>query len=321
MDYKDYYKILGVGKNAKESEIKKAYRKLASKYHPDVNPGNSEAEKKFKDLQEAYEVLKDPEKRGWYDKVGANWKQYQQSGGRPEDFDWNKWTSQPGGGGSRQSYQYQGDMGDIFGRGFSDFFESIFGGRMGGARQGARSPFGNMWNMQRPGQHVEAELKITLHEAYSGSARSFELNGQQIRVKIPKGIKDGQKLKLKGKGYTGSGGGPSGDLFLIIRVLPDSSFERKGDDLYVNQPVDLYTMLLGGKIHVPTLSGSLKLSIPEGTQNDKLMRLRGQGMPVFKSDKFGDLFVRLKVKLPGHLTDEEKKIFEKLSGMQPAKHT
>ncbi len=318
MDYKDYYKILGVSKKADASEIKKAYRKLASKLHPDVNPDNAEAEKKFKDVQEAYEVLKDSEKRSLYDKVGSNWKQYQQSGGRAEDFDWSRWTSQPGG--FHQSTQFQGDIGDIFGRGFSDFFEGLFGGRMGGAQRTARSPFGGMWNAQRPGQDVEAELKISLQEAYSGSTRSFELNGQQMRVKIPRGIRDGQKLKLKGKGYSGAGGGNSGDLYLIVKIIPDARFERKDDNLYVNQTIDLYAMVLGGKIHVPTLSGSLKLTIPAGSQNDKLMRLKGQGMPVFKSDKFGDLFVRLKVKLPTHLSSEEKELFEKLAKHQKTNH-
>jgi len=318
MDYKDYYKILGVSKTASQSDIKKAYRKLAARYHPDVNPDDKGAEKKFTDVQEAYEVLSDPEKRKWYDKVGANWKQYQQAGGRPEDFNWAQYAQQGRPGGQSTQYEFHGDIGDIFGGGFSDFFENIFGGMAGArgrTRQQRRSPFETRFRQQaRPGRDIEAELEINLDEAYRGSTRRFELNGQKVRVKIPRGIKDGQRLKLKGKGYAGSGGGASGDLYLKVSIRPHSKFDRNGDDLYTDVSVDLYTMLLGGKIVVPTMGGSIKLSIPEGTQNDKLMRLKGQGMPKFKSDEdFGDLYVRLKVKLPSKLTSEEKEVFERLS--------
>ncbi|HKJ34905.1 MAG TPA: J domain-containing protein [Balneolales bacterium] len=328
MEYKDYYKILGVGKDASKSEIKKAYRKLAAKYHPDVNQDDKNAQKKFTDVQEAYEVLSDPEKRKWYDKVGANWKQYQQAGGRPDDFDWSRYAQQGQGrtaGGPGTHYEFHGDIGDIFGSGgFSDFFENIFGGMSGarGARQKRRSPFDTYYRQrQRAGRDIEAEIIIGLQEAYSGSSRSFELNGQQMRVKIPRGIKDGQRLKLKGKGNPGFGGGPSGDLYLRIKIQPNDKFERKGDDLYSDVPVDLYTMLIGGKIVVPTIGGSIKLTIPEGTQNGKLMRLKGQGMPKFGSDnEYGDLYVKLMVKLPTKLSREEKEMIKRISQKHPVEN-
>lgn len=324
MEYKDYYKILGVNKNASKSDIKKAYRKLAAKYHPDVNPDDKSAHKKFTDVQEAYEVLSDPEKKKWYDKVGANWKQYQQAGGRPEDFNWNQYAQQGRArtrdGGSQ--YEFHGDIGDIFGGGFSDFFENIFGGMAGagGTRQQRRSPFETRFRQQvRPGRDIEAELEINLNEAYNGSTRRFELNGQRVRVKIPKGIKDGQRLKLKGKGYPGSGGGQHGDLYLKIKVRPHDTFERRGNDLHADVYVDLYTMLLGGKATIPTMGGgSVKISIPGGTQNGKLMRVKGQGMPVFKSESsYGDLYVRIMAKLPTKLSAEEKELFEHLSKKHP----
>jgi len=311
MDYKDYYKTLGVSKNASQDEIKKAYRKLAAKYHPDVNQGDQKSEKKFKEISEAYEVLKDPEKRKLYNRVGSNWRQYQQAGGNADNFDWSQFTGQQG----RGRYTTQDDFGDFFGGGFSDFFETLFG-RFGGAGGGGRrSPFGSAYSnaTAKTGRNLEANIDITMQEAFSGSTRSFTVNGEQVRVKIPAGISDGKRLKLKGKGERGVNN-TRGDLFLRINIKPDNRFERRGDDLYTDVDVDLYTMVLGGTVHVPTFSGSIKLNVPAGTENDKLMRLKGQGMPKLgQNNSRGDLYVRLKVKLPGHLTSREKELFKKLA--------
>ncbi len=314
MNYKDYYKILGVPRKASQDEIKKAYRKLVAKHHPDVNQGNEKAEARFKEVQEAYEVLKDPEKRKLYDQAGANWKQYQQAGGNAENFDWSQYARQHG---ERTRYTTSEDFNDIFGSGgggFSDFFETLFG-RFSGGGAGKRSPFGTGYTPpQRAGRDLEANLEVTLQEAFSGSSRAFSVNGEQVRVKIPAGISDGKRLKLKGKGGPGPGNQPRGDLYLRIVIKPDDRFERRGDDLYTDVSVDLYTMILGGMVHVPTLSGNIKLNVPENTQSDKLMRLKGQGMPKLgHPDSRGDLYVRLKVQLPSRLTTREKELFRELA--------
>ncbi len=311
MDYKDYYKSLGVSKSASQDEIKKAYRKLAAKYHPDVNQGDQKSEKKFKEISEAYEVLKDPEKRKLYNRVGSNWKQYQQTGGNADNFDWSQFAGQQG----RGRYTSQDDFSEIFGGGFSDFFETLFG-RFGTSGSGRRSSFGSAFSSAaaKTGRDMEANLEVTLQEAFSGSTRAFTVNGEQVRVKIPGGISDGKRLKLKGKGERSAVNNSRGDLFLRVRIKADDRFERQGDDLYTNVDVDLYTMILGGTVHVPTFSGSIKLNVPPGTENDKLMRLKGQGMPKLgQNNTRGDLYVRLKVKLPGHLTSREKELFKKLS--------
>lgn len=314
MDYKDYYKTLGVSKSASQDEIKKAYRKLAAKYHPDVNQGDQKSEKKFKEISEAYEVLKDPEKRKLYNRVGSNWKQYQQTGGNADNFDWSQFAGQQGQ--QRQGrYTTQDDFSEFFGGGFSDFFETIFG-RFGGSGGGRRSPFGSSYSgaAVKAGRDMEANLEVTLQEAFSGSTRAFTVNGEQVRVKIPAGISDEKRLKLKGKGERSTVNNSRGDLFLRIKIKPDDRFERRGDDLYTNVDVDLYTMILGGTVHVPTFSGSIKLNVPADTENEKLMRLKGQGMPkLSQKNTRGDLYVRLKVKLPGHLTSREKELFKKLA--------
>lgn len=317
MDYKDYYKTLGVAKGASQDEMKKAYRKLAGKYHPDVNQGDKKAEQRFKEIQEAYEVLKDPEKRKLYDRVGTNWKQYQRAGGNADNFDWSQFMGQQG----RPRYTSQEDFNDFFGGGFSDFFETLFGRFSGGGSGSRRSPFGSAFNTGtsskravRNGKDLEANLEITLQEAFSGSTRSFTVNSEQVRVKIPAGISEGKSLKLKGKGQHGGGSVPRGDLYLRIKIKNDDRFERRGDDLYTDVDVDLYTMILGGAVHVPTFTGSIKLNVPAGTENDKLMRLKGQGMPnLGQTSTRGDLYVRLKVKLPSRLTNSEKELFKELA--------
>lgn len=312
MEFKDYYKILGVEKDATQEEIKKAYRKLALKYHPDRNPDNKQAEEKFKEITEANEVLSNPDKRKKYDQLGANWKYYDQPGaGGPgmEDF-----FSQFGGRGrGRTTYQYSGDLGDMFGNigGFSDFFESFFGGRGAGGRSG---PF----TSARKGQDYEANLNLTLEEVFNGVDRQISVDGKKLKVKIQPGTPDNTKLRLRGMGASGSNGGEKGDLYLNIHVLDHPFYEVKGNDLYYNLDVDLYTSILGGNVQIQTLDHrTLSIVIPPETDNGKLLKLRGQGM-INKENKSkrGDLFVRIIVQIPKHLSKEEKELFRKLSQLR-----
>lgn len=311
MNYKDYYKILGVKKDASQKEIQKAYRKLAAKYHPDKNQGDKTAEEKFKEINEANEVLSDPEKRKKYETLGANWEAYQQGGG-----DWKQYAQQGSGSGRRgrggQSFTFEGDPSDFFGGGGNDsFFEHFFGG--GGAGFSGRGG----GRRSTKGQDVQAELPITLLEAYQGSKRTFELDGKKMRITIKPGSYDGQRLRLKGKGSPGRNGGPAGDLFIILKVQPDHRFDRKEDDLIYEAEVDLYTAILGGKIEVPTMTGSVKMPIPKGSETGKVLRLKGKGMPKYgKSKEHGHLLIRLKINLPKNLTTEEETLFKKLQAMQ-----
>ncbi len=303
MDYKDYYKILGVEKNASEKEIKAAYRKLAREYHPDVNPNNPAAEAKFKEINEANEVLGTPEKRAKYDQLGANWQQWQQAGRAPGGFNWQQWSNAPGG-----SRETNINFEDLFGgraggnADFSDFFSTFFAGGMG--PQGSRA---------RAGQDSEHEIEITLAEAYNGTLRALSNNGKRIDVRIPAGANNGTKVRVRGQGYAGVNGGADGDLYLKVKITPDAHFERKEDDLHTTVPVDLYTAVLGGEITVPTLAGEVKLKIPEGAQNGQTFRLRGKGMPQLrKSGQHGDLYARLDVRLPSSLTPQQRQLFEQL---------
>ncbi|WKN30423.1 J domain-containing protein [Porifericola rhodea] len=310
MNYKDYYKILGVDKSASQDAIKKAYRKLAVKYHPDKNPDNKEAEEKFKDIAEAYEVLKDPEKRKRYDELGANWKYYQQHGPDPG---WGSFGGRPQG----SRVQFEGDLNDLFGNsGFSDFFESFFGG-FGGSAGRRSGGFG--FQQAFKGQDLEAQISITLEEAYHGATHLIHVNGQKIRIKLKPGLEDGKTLRIKGKGGPGQEGGPAGDLYLHVSVSPHQQFERKGRDLYTDLPIDLYTAILGGKVEVNTLKGKIKINIVEGTENGKTLRLKGLGMPVEDSDTKGDLYAKVMVNLPKNLSEEERKLFEKLKSMRAKK--
>lgn len=312
MEYKDYYSILGVGRNASEEEIKKAYRKLAKKYHPDHHPDDKSAEEKFKEINEAYQVLSDPEKRRRYDQLGASYEQYKQHRGSPEGFDWTQWYSYgaPSGGSVRVEV---GDLDDIFGGGFSDFFTRIFGGMAGMGEQATvrerprRRP-------TRPSYQYEAE--ISLYEAYHGTTRRIDVDGRKIDVKIPRGAKTGTKVRVSGVLPAGPDGQP-GDLYLLIRVADDPKFERKGDNLYTNVDVDLYTAVLGGEVKVNTLSGDVVLKIPPGTQPGQTFRLKGRGMPHLKKpDKYGDLYVRAEVKIPKKLTAQEKELFQQLVALR-----
>lgn len=310
MEYKDYYEIFGVSRNADQAEIKKKYRKLASKYHPDKNPDDPESERKFKELGEAYEVLKDPEKRKLYDQVGSDWKRYQQAGGSGQEFDWSQYS-----GGGRQ---YHVNMDDMFGGSgggspFSSFFETIFGGGSFGGQQDFRQA--NARPRQQRVPDSQADLEITLKEAFEGTERQFRVNGELVNVKIPAGIESGKKLKLAGKGGRASGISSRGDLYLKVKVKPEPGYERKGNHIIRNHEIDLYTAILGGEAVVPTLKGKAKIKIPAGTQNDSTFRLPGMGMPDMKTKKKGDFFVKAKIIIPQKLSDKEKKLFTELQNL------
>lgn len=311
MDYKDYYKILGVGKKASADEIKKSYRKLARKFHPDVNPDDKAAENKFKDINEAYEVLSDEEKRQKYDRFGSEWQQFERAGGRAQDFNWANWASGSGGRGGTRTVSPE-EFEQMFGRGasaggFSSFFETLFGG-MGGRR--TSGGFGSSQSFAQRGQDIEHEVEISLEEAFLGTTRKLQWeDGRTIEPKIPPGVKTGSKVRLKGHGQPGIGGAEAGNLYLRIKVAPHPSYERDGDDLRVTVRIDLFTALLGGKAEVSTLDRTVSLTIPAETSNDKQFRLRGLGMPKLRApEERGDLYAKIKVLLPQDLSEEEKQL-------------
>lgn len=312
MEYKDYYKILGVDKKATSKDIKKAYRRLAAKYHPDKTAGNKTAEDKFKEVNEANEVLSDPNKRKKYDELGSNWQAYEQAGAQ---YNPNAHTGHANG----RSYQYQGDPSDIFGEGFgggefSSFFDMFFGGQASDGFSGSSS--GRRNARQNTGNNVEAELPITLEEAYHGGKRTFQLNNEKLRISIKPGAYTGQKLKIKGKGQSHFPNGTRGDLFIVLRVDSDNRFKREENNLILNKTIDLYTAILGGKIEIPTFGGTIKINIPAGTQTGKTLRLRGKGMPIYNTDRHGDLLVKIHVNIPQDLSEEEKNLFKKLKALQ-----
>ena len=318
MEYKDYYKILDVDRNASEQEIKRAYRKLARQLHPDVNPGDKRAEERFKEINEAYEVLNDAEKRDKYDRLGANWKQWQRMGRDPGQYDWSQWFS-GGPGGTR--VEWSGDLGDLFsGAGadvFSDFFRSIFGG-MGGTQRTGRPE--DLFGRVRRGQDLEAPAEITLEEAFHGTTRMLERDGRRIRVKIPPGARDGSRIRVAGKGSSSPGGGTPGDLYLRITVKPHAVFKRKDDNLHCDVAIDLYTAVLGGQAQVTTLNGDVSLRIPAGTSGGKTFRLRGKGMPNPRNpESRGDLFATIRIRIPQELSPPERELFEELSRLQERK--
>lgn len=311
MDYKEYYKVLGVSKTATEQEIKKAYRQLARKYHPDANPDNKNAEDRFKEINEANEVLSDPEKRRKYDQFGAQWQQYERGGGNPQDF-WRQYQGgQPGGTYTRTVSPEEFEQMFGGGGGFSDFFEMLFGGARptggfgAGPSAGARQP--------RRGQDAEHVVEITLEEAFHGTARALQIDGDRAEVTIPRGVKTGSKVRVAGKGAPGLSGGKPGDLYLRVHVSPHARYTREGDDLRLRLAVDLYTMVLGGEAQVPVFDQTVILTIPPNTANGKVFRLRGLGMPgLHKPDQRGDLYVILEAQLPQSLSETERGLFEQL---------
>jgi curved DNA-binding protein len=303
----DYYDILGVPRNAGPEEIKKAFRRLAMKHHPDRNkdPG---AEERFKEINEAYQVLSDTEKRHKYDQVGSDWQRWQQGGSDAGGFDWSRWTGSPG-----QDVRYGNaeDLGDMFGGGsFSDFFRQIFG-----SYAGQRGGQGDRAYATRPqrGRDYEQEVEITLEEAYHGATRILEKDGHRLEIKIPAGARSGTKVRLAGEGAISQMGGQAGDLYLRVKVLSHARFERKGADLYADVPVDLYAALLGGKVPVQTLAGTVTLTIKPETQNGQTIRLRGKGMPKLReADAYGDLYLKVDVRLPANLTPRQRELIEEL---------
>lgn len=302
MDYKDYYKVLGVTKSATTEEIKKAYRKLAVKYHPDKNQGNKKAEELFKEANEANEVLSNPEKRKKYDELGENWKQYENQGAQG----FNRSQYQNAGG---QQYYSSGNQGFGGGEDFSDFFESFFGRGFDGSGRQRQARAQN-------GPDYQAEVDLSLEEAYNGTSRLLEVNGEKLQMKF-KGVQDGQKLRIKEKGGQGTGGGKRGDIYVGVHISSHTHFERKGDDLYCEAPVELYTAILGGKALVRTMKGNIKVDIAKETDNGKTLRLKGMGMPKFgKENEFGDLYAKVKIILPKNLTEKEIELFSTLSQLK-----
>jgi DnaJ-class molecular chaperone len=339
INYKDYYKVLGVPKNAAEKDIKSAYRRLARKWHPDANPKSpKEAEEKFKEISEAYEVLGDSEKRKKYDLLGSDWQRAAQQAEQQrryrnqqqEDFNFNFGGAGGAGAGGPT--------------GFSDFFDAFFSGVGAGGRRTTGQRF------QQRGQDLETTLELTLREAYEGGKKPVtlqiedlcpECNGtgtiakggicpkchgtgriletKKFDVTIPKGVRDGQRIRLAGQGGTGIGRGPKGDLYLVVHFADDSTYTRKGDDLYVDLPVSIYDLILGGEVRVPTMSGDVSMTVPAGTQSNKLMRLGGKGMPHTKGSGSGDEYVRLIGTVPQNLSDKELKLYRELASLQNGK--
>jgi len=293
MDYKDYYKILGVERKASDDEIRKAYRKLAKQYHPDYNPNNKQSEDRFKEINEAYEVLSDSKKRSHYDKLGSEYSNWQRRG-NPGDFNWDQYGGFPGGNGTRVNMD---DLNEMFGGGgFSDFFQTIFG--MGGTRQSPRNQM----------QGYQQELTISLEEAYKGTSRRIQTEGREKIVRIPAGVRTGSKVRV-------AGAGPNGlDLYLIVDVPDDKKFERQNNDLHTTASVSVFTAILGGEAEVETLEGKIKLNIPAGTQSEQVFRLAGRGMPHLKNPKEkGDLYVKLKIQIPKYLSAKQRELLDEAS--------
>ncbi len=301
MAFIDYYQILGIDRNASQDSIKKAYRKLARKYHPDLNPNDKEAAEKFKQINEANEVLSDEEKRKKYDKYGENWR-------HGEEYEKARQAQEQQYAGSRSGSRFytQADFGE---GDFSDFFEQMFGAQASGNFSSGRRA-----NAQFKGQDLNAEVQITLREAYTTHQRTFTINDKNVRITIPAGVADGQKIRLKGYGGPGMNDGPNGDLYITFRIADDNEFKRVGDDLYATISIDLYTAVLGGETTINTMTGQVKLKVKAGTQNGTKTKLKGKGFPVYKQEgNFGDLIVTYQVQIPTDLTDKQKELFNQLA--------
>ena len=329
MDFKDYYQTLGVSKSASDKELKQAYRKLARKHHPDVNPGDKSAEAKFKEINEAYEVLGDPEKRRKYDELGANWRLYEQAqqqgggwpGGSPFGGGGGAWTINMGGGPSGgYRTMSEEEMHEIFGDEdpFSDFFKTFFGG--GGPQREAQR--GRARARSQKGRDIEHDVELTLEEAYHGATRRVSIkqggHARSVDVRIPPGVKDGSRVRAAGEGESGANGGPSGDLYLRVKLKPHAVFERDGNDLRAKVAVPVTTAVLGGEANVPTITGSVRLKIPETTQNGQVFRLKGHGMPLLgKSGDRGDLYAAVEIQLPRALSREQRQHWEAVQKTEP----
>jgi curved DNA-binding protein len=322
VDFKDYYATLGVAKTASEKEIKQAFRKLARKFHPDVNPGDKTAEVRFKEINEAHEVLSDPEKRRKYDELGANWRAYEQ--GAPGTDPFSGWHVNTGGGGSGYRTVSAEDLRDMFGTEdpFSDFFKTFFGGaeESGAERRGGRGRGGRA----RKGRDVEQEMDLTLEDAFHGVTRRLAIkhdgHTRTVDVRIPAGVGDGSRVRVSGEGEQGGGGGGAGDLYLRIKLQPHPVFTRQGPDLHAKIRVPVTTAVLGGEAHVPTITGKpLRLRVPPTTQNGQVFRLKGHGMPLSgKTPERGDLFATVEIELPKILTPEQREHFEALARLEKA---
>lgn len=303
---RDYYSILGVSKTASAEEIKKSYRKLAIKFHPDKNPGNKEAEEKFKEINDAYEVLSDPEKRKKYDRFGENWNRM----GEGQGNGGYGYQGSPGGG---QTFEFEGDPSEFFGPGgdYSDLFGNFFGGGSSRAGRGKSRV-----------RDIRGSIAISLDDAFRGAAKVFEINGEKIRIQLKPGVYDGLEIKLAGKGESGGKNTKPGDLYLTIQVMPHPNYERAGNDIRQWLIIDLFTAVLGGEVQLTTLSGSLKIKIPEGTQHGKALRIKGKGMPVYnQAGVSGDLLLNIQVAIPQNLTPEQRGLFRQLQQSYAANKT
>lgn len=296
MEFIDYYKVLELSNTATEAEIKKAYRKLARKYHPDLNPNDANAKKKFQEINEANEVLSDPEKRKKYDQYGKDWKHADEFNNHKRSQD-NKQQSE-----SYSSQQWSG--GDFSGEDFSDFFGSMFGGQGGGKRSQAKYR----------GQDFNAELKLNLRDVFTTHKQTLAVNGKSIRITIPAGVENGQVIKISGHGGEGVNGGPNGDLYITFSIINDTNFKREGNNLFSEVGLHLYTAVLGGDITIDTFDGKVKLPVKAETQNGTKVKLKGKGFPVYKREgEFGDLYVTFKINMPINLSEKEKELFKELS--------
>ncbi|GAB2700756.1 J domain-containing protein [Mucilaginibacter koreensis] len=304
MAFIDYYQILGIDKTASDKDIKNAYRKLARKYHPDLNPNDAEANKKFQQINEANEVLSDPEKRKKYDQYGENW-QHGEAYEQAQQQQSRQYSGYQGGGpeGGFNFESFGGEGGD-----FSDFFQSMFGGMGGSGRSRQQARY--------RGQDFNAELRLTLQEAAETHKKTLAVNGKNIRITIPAGVENGQTIKIAGHGSPGANGGPAGDLYITFNIAEDTLFKRIGNDLYQTIQLDLYTAVLGGEITVDTLTGQVKLKVKPETQNNTKVKLKGKGFPVYKkADEFGDLYLTYEVQLPTNLTEAQKELFKQLQNL------
>ncbi|MBP7692012.1 MAG: J domain-containing protein [Anaerolineales bacterium] len=313
MDFKDYYASLGVAPEADPKAIKQAFRQLARQHHPDMNPGNQAAEEKFKAINEAYQVLTDPEQRKKYDTLRVQYQHWQQAGHPQQDFDWQTWAPEPGQ--SARSYATPEDLADLFGNAMpnSEFFARIFG------QPRARGASRRQDTRPRRGRDIETEAALTLAEAFQGAARQLELDGRRLTASLPPGVRTGSRVRLTGLGEPGQNGGPAGDLYLIVQILPDAVFERQGDDLHLDVPVDIFTAIAGGETDVPTLERRLALKIPPRTNAGQSFRLRGKGMPHLGDPRQrGDLFARVKLVLPDPLTAQEVERIRELAAARVA---